>query len=155
MLKVNYRFFELRDIPYLVELGIKLTEELTNQTVEIHKDHRNSSAKFFQSGFVHQNYLCAIAEIDGTIVSVGGICVYNTPPNPSVIEGKVGFLTNFYTLPDFRKHGISTKVLDMLISQSREFNIVRLHMGTTDKGLGLYLKAGFKEPSYKQLTLRL
>ena len=66
-----------------------------------------------------------------------------------------GTILNVYTKPQFRKQGISTKVLSKLIDKAKRYNISKLELSATDMGKSLYEKIGFREKKSKYTSMQL
>ncbi len=82
--------------------------------------------------------------------------IWQRPANYGGLEsGKLGYLLNFYTIPEARRKGIGTRLLDELIREARLVGLKYLHLNATRDGLRIYRKAGFVEPDEIELELRL
>lgn len=64
---------------------------------------------------------------------------------------------NVYTVPEYRRQGIATEMLKMIIGLSKEKSISRLELSATEKGKGLYEKLGFtiRKTAYTDMILNL
>jgi GNAT superfamily N-acetyltransferase len=76
-------------------------------------------------------------------------------PRYDCIRGRYGYILNVYTVPKFRKNGISTELLKRLIEDAKKLNIDILNLHATKEGINMYLKAGFKPPIDPELELNL
>jgi GNAT superfamily N-acetyltransferase len=129
--------------------------EISKDTTKPGAQYLLNARAFFSKGLEDKTYICVVAEQDSKIVSVGGVCVYQTPPTINSDLNEVGFLTNFYTLPEFRKQGYAKEVLNKLLEHCKERKMIRLHMGATEMAYQLYQSAGFIEPGFKQFAMHL
>ena len=57
--------------------------------------------------------------------------------------GRVAYVTNMYTLPEYRKQGISSHLLKLLVEEAKKlgYSLVRLH--ASSDGRSIYSKIGF------------
>ena len=60
-----------------------------------------------------------------------------------------------YTLPEFRRNGISTELLKRLIVDAKLLKIDILNLHATKDGINIYRKFGFTEPIDPELELNL
>lgn len=66
-----------------------------------------------------------------------------------------GYILNMYTLPEYRKKGICTRLLDDLKNIAIQMKLHHIHLHATEDGLSLYKKVGFVIPKYPELTMKL
>ena len=73
------------------------------------------------------------------------------PPYPGNLAGREAYLLNMYTLPDYRKQGIASALLDAMEAEAiaRRFGKVWLH--ASEAGRPLYERIGFvANPAYME-----
>ncbi len=68
------------------------------------------------------------------------ITVMPTYHNPS---GNKAYIMNMYTNPDYRRLGIATKTLELLVADAKEKGVSTISLEATDMGRPLYEKFGF------------
>lgn len=82
--------------------------------------------------------------------------VWQRPADYRGLEsGKLGYILNFYTIPEARRKGICTRLLNELIKEAKSLELKYLHLNATEDGMSIYRKAGFVEPDNIELELRL
>jgi GNAT superfamily N-acetyltransferase len=96
-----------------------------------------------------------VAEYNGEQVAFGGMIIRTIPGDFNSTSYSEADVLNMYTLPDFRRKGISRLVLRGLIDEARRMNISKLALHTTTSGEKLYRSLGFDNPSYPYLELKL
>ena len=117
---------------------------------------REACLDYFRTGFQNETYLAALAETqDGTAVSANGLVLYRKPPGLGSGSGRVGYLTNVYTSPDFRALGLAERLLLLLIDEAKRRGVEKIHLGTTDAGRRLYDRCGFTPVRCTPLELTL
>lgn len=96
------------------------------------------------------------AERDVRIVGTSGMVVWQIPARYGGVEsGKLGYLLNFYTVPEARRKGIGTRLLNELIKEAKLLGLKDLRPHASKDGIDIYRKAGFVEPKQPELVLKL
>jgi GNAT superfamily N-acetyltransferase len=138
MKDIIFRSATQKDIAQLVRLRILMLCETNGLT------QNPSTPEFevivqssFSESLQNQNYFGAVAELKGQIVSTNGVVLYRKPPTFKGPSGLVGYVTNVYTLPEFRKRGIASQLMQGLIAHAKQAGALKIHLGTTDDGKNL------------------
>ena len=139
------------DIPDLVMLRKK---QLIDEGSPVITDIDRELYDYFTSSLSDGSFISWVMEVDGEIVATSGVCFYALPPNFSNPTGRVAYVTNMYTKDEYRRRGIATELLGMVIDEarSRGYAIARLH--ASSDGKSVYEKAGFVD-SEGYMSLRL
>ncbi len=87
------------------------------------------------------------AEDGGQAVSGVVLLWWRTPPVFDQLVRRRGMVSSVYTLPEYRRKGISRKLMLMLIAHAKELQIRRLVLWASEMGRPLYEGLGF-EPSH-------
>ena len=77
------------------------------------------------------------------------------PPRPGNSSNRVGTIYSVYTEPEYRRRGIATKVLQLLLQEAKENNVATVDLSATADGKPLYEKLGFTLPKYTYMKLKL
>lgn len=88
------------------------------------------------------------------IVGCCFLCVSEKPSNPSFVNGKVGTVLNVYTKPQFRRKGISRKLMKMLMQEAKELSLDYVELKATESGYGLYKSLGFEDVESKYHNMK-
>ena len=59
--------------------------------------------------------------------------------------GKVTYISNMFTYPEYRKHGIATKLFALTVEEAKKQGCIKILLNATDMGRPLYEKFGFKD----------
>jgi GNAT superfamily N-acetyltransferase len=117
---------------------------------------RESLLRYFTKAIPPGDFIAWVAELDGKIVATSGMVVWEKPAIYGGVEsGRLGYLLNFYTIPEARRKGIATRMLNELIKEARLLGLRYLHLHASKYGESIYRKAGFTEPHMPELTRRL
>jgi GNAT superfamily N-acetyltransferase len=79
--------------------------------------------------------------------------IYEKPPSIRSVTGKVGYVTNVYTRPEWRGRGVASALMKLIVDFAKDAHIGKLHLGTTELGRGVYTRVGFMSPRAPQLEL--
>ncbi|MEG0229113.1 MAG: GNAT family N-acetyltransferase, partial [Oscillospiraceae bacterium] len=93
-------------------------------------------------------------KIEQNIVSIVSLCLFNRIPYSENLLGKEGYLLNVYTIKEFRKQGFSRLLVETAINYSKNNNIKKIWLNTSEQGKSIYEKCGFiKKDSEMELLL--
>jgi len=155
--KIVYRRATLSDVSALVEYRVRFLNELYDHA----EDHatkvvRESLNRYFTKAIPSEDFIAWVAELHGKMVATSGMVVWQKPAVYGGVEsGKLGYLLNFYTIPEARQKGIATRLLKELINEARSLGLRYLHLHASKYGEPIYRKAGFTETQMPELALRL
>ena len=100
---------------------------------------------FFQEGIQNGTFIAFLAEVGETIVGTSGMVFYRVPPTYQNIYGKSAYLMNMYTLPEYRKQGIGTNLLQCIMDEAQKRGVVKITLNASAMGKPLYEKYGFTD----------
>ena len=154
--EIVYRRGTLDDVQALVDLRVRFLNELLNHPEDNEtRVVRKSLLEYFTEAIPSRDFVAWVAEYGGKIVATGGMVVWRIPARYGVVEsGKLGYLLNFYTIPEARGKGIATRLLNELIGEARSMGLRYVHLHASKDGEPIYRKAGFVEPKMPELVLR-
>ena len=76
-------------------------------------------------------------------VGAGGVSYYRVMPTYHNPDGWKAYIMNMYVRPAYRRRGIATHILDLLVQDARARGIDCVTLEATDAGRPLYAKYGF------------
>ena len=82
----------------------------------------------------------------------GGVSYYRVMPTFHNPSGRCAYIMNMYVRPDYRRRGIATAILDLLVTDARERGAGRIALEATEAGRPLYEKYGFV-PALSEMAL--
>ena len=139
---MNYRLAIKEDIPLLIELRKRqLIDEGQNPDVNMDQE----LVKFFNNHFADNTLVEWVAEEDGKIVGTAAILLFEFPPaftNPSGIKG---YITNMFTVPEYRGQGLASELLKKVLDEARSRSVKNILLAASDMGKPVYKKVGFEE----------
>jgi GNAT superfamily N-acetyltransferase len=101
----------------------------------------------FADQISHGGFDAWLAEDGGMAVSCVILLWWRTPPIFDQLVRRRGMVSSVYTLPEYRRRGISRQLLLMLIAEAKELQIRRLVLWASEMGRPMYEGLGF-EPSH-------
>ena len=136
------RLADLDDIPTLVALRKK---QLIDEGLPPISDIDKQLADYFASALADRSFVSWVMEADGEIIATSGVCFYSLPPTYANPTGRMAYIANMYTRDEYRRNGIASELLGMVIDEAktRGHKIIRLH--TSEHGKSIYRKAGFTD----------
>jgi ribosomal protein S18 acetylase RimI-like enzyme len=155
--KIVYRRAKIDDVPDLVNYRVRfLNEQYNHPEDDKAKVLRKPLLEYFTKAIPSNDFIAWIAECNQKIIATSGMVVWQIPARREGIEsGKLGYLLNFYTVPEARRKGIGTRLLNELIKEAKSLGLKHLHLHASKDGINIYRKAGFVEPKMPELVLKL
>lgn len=127
-------FWHLR-LNLFEELGeVKATDKITDLEM---------ATQNYYLKHINQDLYCWGAFDDNKLISIGAICLFNRVPYLENLSGMEAYILSIYTLPDYRKQGLATKILHEIETFAKQKKIKRLWLNSSENGRKLYLKEGF------------
>lgn len=130
-----------------------LTELQGERPAEYQQKLSEELNRFFKEAMDEDRFFAFMAELDGEIVSFGGMVIKKIPGDFDQSMYLEGDILNMYTIPAARRKGISALILEHLIEEAKRRGISKISLHTTKDGEKLYRKFGFEEPHYPVLEL--
>lgn len=142
------------DISILVENRFAFSVELMGeQPAALNEKLRRHLTAYFTKATANEACISYIAKCDGEVAGIGSVVLREQPPNFKNMSGKWGYIMNMYTLPAFRRQGISTGILNALMLAAGEHGITVFELHATPAGAEVYKHNGFElhnEPTYRK-----
>jgi len=108
---------------------------------------------FIEAGLKNGSYRGWLVEVDGRVVSGGGIAIADFQPTPWDLSPKRAWIVNVYTEPASRRQGLARQVLEAILAWCRAQGLKAVFLHASDAGRPLYELLGFKPTS--EMGLRL
>lgn len=157
--RMGYTFGQasLNDVAELVRLRIGyLTADFGALDPKQEEDLWRELPAYFE---LHLDYdlLAFVARDDesGAIVCCAWLLLVTKPPSPRFPHGQTGTLFNVYTVPEHRRRGLASQVMERLIAAARDLKLDVIELHATDEGYPLYRSLGFADDSSTHVAMRL
>ncbi len=152
--KIKIHRVGVEEIPVLVEYRLAYLAELQGKQDETDQDRLKHEFEIvFKKLMNEDRFIALYAELEGKILSFGGMVIKEIPGDFTKSSYFEGDILNMYTVPEARRMGISSMILEQLIIEAKHLGISKLALHTSKDGEILYRKFGFAEPIYPYLEL--
>lgn len=142
MNKIIYRKTTKADMKILMKLRLEMLREVNGLSGEYEYDENFifESRRYFESG----EQTTVIASDGETLVGCASLSYTWIMPTFSYPTGNRAHLMNVYTRADYRRRGISKKMVEILIDEAKENGVTEISLDATEMGRPLYESLGFK-----------
>jgi GNAT superfamily N-acetyltransferase len=141
---MNYRLASEQDAQALAEMRWDFRTETVERPPSLARgEFVAACAEFFRRALSEGRWACWLAEDDGQIIANIFIQRVRKIPNPYRLHGEFGYLTNVYTRPPFRGHGVGTALLDRVKEWAKSQDLELLILWPSDTSIAFYKRAGF------------
>lgn len=130
-----------------------LTEMQGERPESYRKELEQKLPLFFQQAMQEGAFFAFLAEVDGHAVSWGVMVLRKIPGDFNQSSYLEGDILNMYTLPDYRRKGISSRILEALLSEAKAMGVSKVALHCSKDGEPLYRKFGFTDPIYPYVEL--
>ena len=110
---------------------------------------------FFIQTIAEGSFFALLAEYEGKVLSYGGMILKKIPGDLNQSSYLEGDILNMYTLPDYRRKGISSLILENLLAEAEKIGVCKVALHCSKDGEPLYRKYGFSDPAYPYLELTI
>ena len=140
--KMKYIKTTKEDIEILMKIRLEMLREVNNlpDSYEYDKAFIDESRRYFEEG----NQTTVLAMEGDEVVGCASLSYIWIMPTFSHLAGKRAHLMNVYTKPDYRRKGISKRMVEMLIGEAKEKGVTEISLDATAMGRPLYESLGFK-----------
>lgn len=142
MNKIIYRKTTKADMKILIKLRLEMLREVNGLSGEYEYDENFifESRRYFESG----EQTTVIASDGETLVGCASLSYTWIMPTFSHPTGNRAHLMNVYTRADYRRRGISKKMVEILIDEAKGNGVTEISLYATEMGRPLYESLGFK-----------
>lgn len=100
--------------------------------------------RFFEEAFETDRWMVWVAEDKDKIVSHTFLQIIDTIPRPGRKRSPYGYVTNVYTLPEYRGKGIGSMIMDEVNKWSKDNGLTFLMVWPSETSIEFYERNGFK-----------
>ncbi|GHU76876.1 N-acetyltransferase [Clostridia bacterium] len=142
---LTYRKATVSDAGELARLRSIFLAEVDN----IQSEHERSllekaNLAYFTTALLDGSFVAWLAIDKDEIVATSGLSFSLVPPSVKNIDGKVAYIMNMYTSPNYRRQGIAAGLFSRIVEEAKLLGYRKLTLNATDSGRPLYEKYGFK-----------
>ncbi|MGN1397631.1 MAG: GNAT family N-acetyltransferase [Streptococcus gallolyticus] len=142
---MKFKKASLSDLEILVSTRVNVLRSANQLDLSVDmKEVEKSSRLYYQEALASDNHTAfLIYNDDDNVIGAGAVSYYQVMPTYHNLSGKKAYIMNMYVAPEHRRKGIATKLLDLLIADSKERGIDHITLETTQMGRKLYENYGF------------
>lgn len=141
------------DIPLLVEMRLAQMQSMDRHDKAQLADLSAASETYFRAHLPDGSFCAWLVEVDGVIAACGGLVIRQAPPTYHNLSGREGYIMGMYTRPEFRRRGLATAIMNIILDTLRAEGIPRATLRASLEGRPLYEKLGFEPTSEMRLKL--
>jgi len=101
------------------------------------------SETYYREALANGSHTGILAFDGDAFVGAGGVSYYRVMPTFHNPTGRCAYIMNMYVRPAYRRLGIATAMLNLLVVDARRQGAGRIGLEATDMGRPLYEKYGF------------
>lgn len=144
------------DIATMTEHRLAYLTELQGERDDAFKNQlRLELAAYFSKNIGEGRLFALVAELDDRPLAYGAMVIKEIPGDFNQASYLEGDILNMYTLPEARRLGISSLILEQLLQKAADLGISKVSLHTSTDGEKLYRKFGFSEPTYPYLERQI
>ncbi len=152
--EIIYSKVTLDDLQTIVNLRLIFASEFSGQqTAEAIQKFKKNNQEYLQRSIQNNSFIAYLARHGNEIAGVGGLVLREQPGNFKNPSGKVGYIFSMYTFPQFRRKGVCSEILKLLLEQAGRMGIVAFELHASEQGEFVYKQNGFEkhsEPTYRK-----
>jgi len=154
---IRYRFAGKADAPTLLQLRMAYLYDDHGELSAAEEVQIRAQLEDYFPRAIEENLLAVLAFDGGEPVACACLVITEKPANPAFPTGKTGTILSVYTEPTYRRRGIATHMMKMLIEEGKKLNLSFIELSATVSGKPLYEKLGFREKksAYTPMKLKL
>lgn len=144
-MELVYRRATPADADTLARLRVEFVRIVKDSGIPDEAEYERALSRYFRRGLLRLTLVAWLCFDGGDAVASMAL---------RIDRGARGYVMSVYTRPSFRRRGIATRLLALLIEEARGRKLERLSLHPTIDGLPLYLRFGFT-PFRTMMILRL
>jgi GNAT superfamily N-acetyltransferase len=132
------------DIDFLIKTRIevlraanKISDDVDMSLIE------QESYKYYKKCFEKDEHVAYLVYDVDQFAGCGDVSFYEVMPTYSNPMGTNAYIMNMYTRPKYRRKGIASKTLDLLVQEAKKRGIKKISLEATEMGIPVYEKYGF------------
>lgn len=145
-MQITYRKATIADLDELVRLRIEFLKEVQPaDTRQYHEEELKTSLRNYLSKSIQNDEFVAwLALYNNEVVATSGLCFFQIIPGFTLINGKIAYILNIYTLPNWRGKGVGKQTFNHILQEATNRGYKRISLHATDEGRPIYEKFGFQ-----------
>lgn len=144
MSTVTIRRATIDDVGELLALRLKLFRESGYlRSREPPPELIEATRTYLNKNLPTEHFFSWVALADGHLIGMSGLVFFQKPPTEENLSGLEAYVMNMYTLPEWRKKGVATALMQEIIRYVQTTSAKRIWLHTTQDGQSVYERCGF------------
>lgn len=140
-----FRLAESRDIQQLVKMRWDFTYEHATGPIEAeYSNFEQECRQFLTHALSKGQWYIWVAEADGAVVSHIYIELVHKVPRPGRATFPFAYMTNVYTLPEYRSRGIGGQLLRCIEEWAKKRHLEFIMVWPSEEAIPFYARNGYK-----------
>lgn len=152
---IQIRTADRSDIETLIKFRFLYQTDAEGELNEFQKERLNTQLPDYFERHIGGDFTAYLAEDGDKTVATVFMVRLEKPASVHFLSGSTCYLMNVYTLPEYRRRGIASRILDSLISDAKSEGITCIDLSATPMGKPVYLKKGFAERGNTEMRMEL
>lgn len=141
---MNIRLAEAKDINQLIEMRWDNTIEFDESKKDAsYEEFERECQKFLENALNSNQWFIWVAEDNERIISHIYIELVHKVPRPGRVTHPFAYMTNVYTIPEYRNGGLGSKVLTTINNWIKENKYEFVIVWPSDEATNYYKKNGY------------
>ena len=141
----EFRRLQISDLDSFIVLRL---EQMREEGAASPESLSDALRDYYEKSLADGSFVSWIACVNGRIVATSGVSFVRKPPYPSNPTGKIGLISGMYTLPEYRRQGIASKLLRLISEEAKRNCCGLLEVTSSDAGVSLYTSFGFSSDTH-------
>ncbi len=143
-MNVIYKKATMDDIDILIKSRIEVLRAANRLAEDVDMSEvETQSYGYYKKALLDGTHTAYLVFDDDRFIGAGGISYFRVMPTYHNPSGNKAYIMNMYTNSDYRRLGIATKTLQLLVADAKEKGVQAISLEATDMGRPLYEKFGF------------
>lgn len=143
-MNLTYKRATLEDIEILTETRIEVLRAANHLSDDTDMSEvERQSYNYYQKALCDGSHIAYLVFDGSCFVGAGGVSFFQVMPTYHNSSGNKAYIMNMYTNPEYRRKGIASKTLDMLIRDIKNRGVTAISLEATTMGRPLYEKYRF------------
>ena len=139
-MEIVYKKLTAAELEAFIQMRI---EQLREEGAKEDIDLAPALMDYYSRHMADGTFVSWLAFDGNKIIGTSGMSFVEKPPYFGCPSGRIGLLSSMFTNPNYRRKGIATKMLDLLVRDAKEHGITAISLEATAMGRPLYEKYGF------------
>ena len=143
---LEYKRATSEDLDILVETRMEVLRAANrlDASADMTQVERETRA-YYRSALADGTHTAYLVFDGDLFVGAGGVSYYSVMPTYHNPTGQKAYIMNMYTRPAYRRQGIASRTLDLLVQDARGRGVHAISLEATSMGRPLYESYGFTQ----------